>query len=150
MLKLGIEQAIRAGIHIDMPDVCGRTALMKCALRNDIPAMRTMLKLGASLDAKDLKGRTTLGLMAMKGNVALVKLLLRRMANVNSQDRDGNTVLMLSVQSGKLHVVEELLKNTSLDLLRLNSKKRNVIFTAILYKRPGLVEKMITSKHVSQ
>jgi len=72
------------------------------------------------------------------------------MADVNSQDRDGNTVLMLSVQSGKLQVVDELLKSTSLDLLRLNSKKRNAIFTAILYKRPGLFDKMITSEHVSK
>jgi len=143
-----IEQAVRAGVHVDLPDKSGKTALMACALKKHTQTLNTLFKLGANLDARDSNGKSTLALLAMKGNLHLVQLLLKRGANVNSQDKDGNTILMLSVQSGKLTVIEELLKHEQIDIFRRNAKNRNVIFTAVQCKRAGLISKLLNTEQV--
>jgi len=139
----GIEQGVKAGIHVDLPSKTGKTALMTCALKNHKQAINALFKLNASLEAQDKDGRSTLALVTIKGNLELARALIKRGADINSQDKDGNTVLMLAVQSGKLHIVDEILRHEELDLERQNNKGRNIIFTIIQYKRMALISKFI-------
>merc|ERR1719320_533584 len=85
----------------------------------------------------------------MKGTLELVEMMTKRDADINLQDKDGNSVLMLAVMCGKVSVVDHLLEFEHIDLKLQNTKGKNVIFTAIQYKRISSISKCIKRMGIS-
>merc|ERR1712176_314366 len=46
----------RNGVHVDLPSKNGRTALMTCAMKNNIAALNTLKSIRASPDVQDNEG----------------------------------------------------------------------------------------------
>ena len=78
----------------------GDQALIAAAERNDVEAVRQLLKEGASVRAPDPQGRTALLAATYRNHVEIAKLLILTGSDVNTQDAMQNSPLLLAGASG--------------------------------------------------
>src|SRR5690606_7898040 len=70
-------------------DVDGTTPLHWAAYRNDVEAVKRLLKAGADASARNDYGATPLSEAAVTGNAELIRLLLDAGADVRATNADG-------------------------------------------------------------
>jgi ankyrin repeat protein/mono/diheme cytochrome c family protein len=87
----------------------GLTPLHAAVQRNDLAAVRALLKSGADVKAATRYGVTPLYLAAVNGSVAVVEALLAAGADANAALPDGETVLMTAARTGDAATVKALL-----------------------------------------
>ena len=83
----------------------GDQALIAVAERNDVEAVRQLLKEGASVRARDPQGRTALLAATYRNHVEIAKLLILTGSDVNTQDAMQNSPLLLAGASGYLDIL---------------------------------------------
>jgi len=83
----------------------GDQALIAAAERNDVEAVRQLLKEGASVRARDPQGRTALMAATYRNHVEVAKLLIQAGSDVNTQDAMQNSPLLLAGASGYLDIL---------------------------------------------
>ena len=83
----------------------GDQALIAAAERNDVEAVRQLLKEGASVRARDPQGRTALLAATYRNHVEIAKLLILTGSDVNTQDAMQNSPLLLAGASGYLDIL---------------------------------------------
>eukprot|EP00933_Yihiella_yeosuensis_P027419 TRINITY_DN21317_c0_g1_i1.p1 TRINITY_DN21317_c0_g1~~TRINITY_DN21317_c0_g1_i1.p1 ORF type:complete len:715 (+),score=178.30 TRINITY_DN21317_c0_g1_i1:38-2146(+) len=79
-----IKALLSLGATVDSVDICGRTALMICAVSGNLSAARLLIQGGSRLDHADGHGRTALHLAVASGRLEIVKLLVGSGATVDS------------------------------------------------------------------
>ena len=83
----------------------GDQALIAAAERNDVEAVRQLLKDGAGVRARDPQGRTALLAATYRNHVEVAKLLIQAGSDVNAQDAMQNSPLLLAGASGYLDIL---------------------------------------------
>jgi len=83
----------------------GDQALIAAAERNDVEAVRRLLKEGAGVQARDPQGRTALMAATYRNHVEVAKLLIQAGSDVNAQDAIQNSPLLLAGASGYLDIL---------------------------------------------
>ncbi len=87
------------------------TRVVEAAMRNDLEAVRSLLRQAADANSSQGDGMTALHWAAMNGNPEMAQLLIYAGATVKSTTRIGSyTPLYLAAQYGKANVVDVLLK----------------------------------------
>mmetsp|Transcript_466 Transcript_466/g.885 ORF Transcript_466/g.885 Transcript_466/m.885 type:complete len:373 (+) Transcript_466:1-1119(+) len=108
-----IDAVLAEGLHVDEPDLQGRTALHVAATHGKVQAAERLLKASADVDAIDEDSATPLHRASERGDVELVSLLLQNNADVDAVDDEGMSALHLAAMKlGKeyIAVVQTLLK----------------------------------------
>jgi ankyrin repeat protein len=101
------------GADIDARDEEGRTALMKCAWRNDPETATLLLDKGANASLVDNQARGILHYVHTRTAAALVQRYIAGGAKINAKDNQGRTPLhhaVLMYGYGPPHLVDILLK----------------------------------------
>jgi uncharacterized protein len=84
--------------------------LITAAERNDMAAVRQLLKDGADVQARDGQGRTALLAATARNRVEIATLLVEAGADVNAQDNKFDSPLLLAGASGYLEILKLALK----------------------------------------
>ncbi len=83
----------------------GNQALIAAAERNDVEAVRRLLREGADVRARDSQGRTALMAATYRNHAEVANLLIQAGSNVNTQDAVQNSPLLLAGASGYLEIL---------------------------------------------
>lgn len=106
-----VQQAIEAGVDVNVADEQQRTALLFASFNGHTPVVKLLLESRARLSRRDALGRTALMFAATGDNAETVELLLKQGAEVNAFDaNEGFTALMHAAAEGHADVVKVLLK----------------------------------------
>jgi len=96
------------------PDVRGpdgSTPLQWAVYRNDIAAVKRLLKAGAKVGEANDYGATPMQMAAATANTPILELLLAAGANVDSPNADGQTALMAVARTGNVEAAKLLLRH---------------------------------------
>src|SRR5207237_6630348 len=94
-----------------MPASSGDTRVADAAMRNDLEAVRSLLKQAADANSSQGDGMTALHWAATNGNAEMAQLLIYAGATVKATTRIGAyTPLYIAAQYGNAKVVDLLLK----------------------------------------
>ena len=85
--------------------------MQKCAVEDNVVALKAMIDCGWSVNAPDSCGDLPLGNAVSGGALSAVRLLLDAGANPNAIEGSGVSVLWSAVASGDLEIVEVLLRS---------------------------------------
>ena len=88
----------------------GNTALHVAAEKNNLAAIRYLLKRGVDVNAKNNSGTTALMMAASYGNDDITALLLKQKATVNETDKYGYTAMFYAVEEKSAAVMTRLVK----------------------------------------
>ncbi|KAG0333793.1 hypothetical protein BG004_000692 [Podila humilis] len=107
-----IADIVGRGADPSIDNYAGWTPLLKWALHDITPAVRTLLQ-AKQVDVlmTDSRGYTPLHMACLRGNLEMVTMLRERTPIDVQSNIDGSTPLQLACQSGSLAVVEYLLKD---------------------------------------
>ena len=101
-----IELLLRKGAKVDAQDSCGKTALMKAVILNDIETSLTLLNAHSDVSLEDSDGNNALCHAAKLGNENLVQRLVRECkrgkVDVDHRNMRGLTPLLIACQEGHL------------------------------------------------
>jgi len=118
------------------------SALMIAAWRDDLSAVKDLVKTTKDINHKDIAGHSALSRAAWKGNKAIVSLLINRKADVHLLQNDGSTVMHWAAQSGKKAVLE-LLFQQDVDINKQRSDGQTALMIAVQSKSIAAVRYLI-------
>ena len=81
-------------------------ALLAATERNELDAVRRLLKMGASIRARDGQGRTALLVATARNHVEIAAFLIKAGADVNAQDQKRDSPLLLAGASGHVEILK--------------------------------------------
>ena len=90
-------------------DVDGTTPLHWAVYRNDVEAVKRLIKAGADVNASNDYGAMPLTEAAVAGNVEVIRRLLDAGADVNAANADGQTALMIIARSANVAAAKLLI-----------------------------------------
>ncbi|KAG0016270.1 hypothetical protein BGZ82_001139 [Podila clonocystis] len=106
-----IVDLVTRGADPSVDNYAGWTPLMKWALHDNAPAVRTLLETKqVDVLMTDSRGYTPLHMACLRGNLDMVTMLKAHTPIDLQSNIDGSTPLQLACQSGSLSVVEYLLQ----------------------------------------
>lgn len=106
----GVEEAVRAGVFVDVRDGQGETPLMLAARNGALQAAQALLAAQANPDLSDMGDNSAL-IRAVQGNhLDLVLLLLDAGADFRGVDANGRTPLFLAAWQGNAVMAGHLLR----------------------------------------
>jgi ankyrin repeat protein len=108
----------------------GTTPLHRAAWRDDLAAVRQLLKDGADAKAANRYGVTPLSLACTNGNAAMVELLLEAGADPNTTQPGGETALMTCARAGNTEAVKALLRRGADVHAKENHRGQNALMWA--------------------
>ncbi len=82
--------------------------ILRAALENDVPTLRSLLSRGMAVDTSDPGGNTLLIIAAREGHVEATTFLAEQHANLGARNAVGDTAIMLAALKGHLEVVRLL------------------------------------------
>lgn len=107
----GVEQALAAGVDVNIRDALGQTPMVVAALAGQDAVAAVLMQHGADIKARTDKGMTALHAAAFAGDLEAMNLLLGGGAEVNDQDNFAHiTALHAAAEENRLSVVEGLVK----------------------------------------
>jgi len=138
-------QLNKNGVHVDLPNTKGQTALMICSMKNNANAMETLSSINASADAQDYDGRTATHIAATAGKKDIVEFLISTFdADVNIQDNGGNTPLHTALLKSKFSVARTILKTaTDIEYNLINKRSQTCLMLAVSSGSKPTVEYML-------
>jgi ankyrin repeat protein len=109
LLGLLAVPAAEAHAQLAATEPDGTTALHRAVERDDLAAVKRLLRDGADAKAENRYGATPLALACVNGNPAVVELLLQAGADPNAVFAGGETALMTAARTGNAEAVKALL-----------------------------------------
>jgi ankyrin repeat protein len=100
-----------SGVHVNMPEADGTTALHWAVRRGHTAVVRLLLVVGANANAANDYGVTPLSLAASNGNAPDIEALLNAGADANASLAGGITMLMLAAGQGNSGAVNTLVSH---------------------------------------
>jgi len=91
-------------------DLDGTTPLMWAVYKNDIAAVKRLLRMGADLKLGNNYGATPMSLAAEVANTEMLKVLIEAGADPDSPNPDGMTALLAVSRTGNVEAAQVLLK----------------------------------------
>lgn len=88
-----IKRLLASGVHVDVENDIGRTALLDAATENAKESAALLLNYGANINVKTDGGATALHLAVLNNAKETAEVLLVYGANVNAKEDDGDTPL---------------------------------------------------------
>ncbi|MET3452145.1 ankyrin repeat domain-containing protein [Curtobacterium sp. 1544] len=104
-----LEELLRRGASIELPDVEGRTPLTLAIDRDARRAVEVLTGAGADLEARDADGNTPIVRAAWGGHGAVVRSLAAVGADTRAVGSRGATLLIAAVDSGDVDTVRSVL-----------------------------------------
>ncbi|MGH8260844.1 MAG: ankyrin repeat domain-containing protein [Steroidobacteraceae bacterium] len=121
----------------------GSTPLMWAVYRQDVAAVKRLLRAGAEVDAANMYGATAMQMAATTGNAAILKQLLRAGANADSANAEGQTALMAVARTGNVRAAKLLIEHGA----NVNARERWGGQTALMWasarRHPQVMELLI-------
>lgn len=102
---------LKEGVHVDLTDESGATALMIAATAGNRDMIGLLLEHDAAVNARDKNGMTALMRACTKDNAEVVQALVQAGADVDAKNNTGNTPLLIAGSAGNLGCVNVLLAN---------------------------------------
>ncbi len=106
----GVEEAVQAGVFVDVRDGQGETPLMLAARNGALQAAQALLAAQANPDLSDIGEDNALIWAVRENHIDLVVLLLDAGADFKGADANGRTPLFLAARQGNATIVQRLLK----------------------------------------
>ena len=91
----------------------GMTLLHLAISRQNIEAMKVLIKKGASLERKDKSSATSLHHALLYKNLEIIKLLVENGANLNAKNQFNDTPLIRAIEMGHIDIVDYLIKQNA-------------------------------------
>mgnify|MGYP005848790517 CR=1 FL=1 len=123
----------------------GTAPLHRAAWRDDLAAVRQLLKDGADAKAANRYGVTPLSLACTNGNAAMVELLLEAGADPNTTQPGGETVLMTAARTGNAQAVKALLKRGADVHAKENHRGQNALMWAAAEGHAEVIEVLVAA-----
>ena len=98
------------GIHVDLTDEEGVSALHTAAANGNENVVRLLLSRGASLEARTIYGWTALMLASYYGHFMVCWILLQHKADIHVQNELGSTALDCASRSGHVQIAALLIE----------------------------------------
>jgi ankyrin repeat protein len=117
--------------------------LIEAVQRQDVQAVRTLLKGSVDIHATDADGSTALHWAAQRNDLQLVDLLLAAGANAKASTRYGITPLYLAAVNGSAPILERLL-DAGADPNGVAMEGQTMLMTAALSGQPAAVRLLLT------
>ena len=117
--------------------------LIEATKRQDVQAVRVLLKQKASLDVTEADGSTALHWAAQRNNLQLVELLLSAGAKATTPTRYNVTPLYMAALNGNVAIMERLL-NAGADPRGTTHEKQTMLMTAALSGSADAVRLLLT------
>lgn len=129
-----IDMLLENGLHIDLVDKDGLTALHTAVIGKKEPVVSHILRRGANPNVTDQDGASPLHYAVQVGAMQTVKLLIKYNVDLNAADKDGWTPLHIAIQSRNRDIAKVLLLNGA-DKTRRNKDGRTPLDLALCYGR---------------
>jgi uncharacterized protein len=117
--------------------------LIEAVKKQDVQAVRTLLKQQGNINATEADGFTALHWAAQRNDMQLVELLLGAGANAKSSTRYNITPLYLAAVNGNAAVIERLLK-AGADPNGVSQEGQTILMTAALSGKADAVRLLLT------
>lgn len=127
-----MDELLVNGMHIDMVDEDGLTALHMAVIGKKEAVISHLLRKGASPHVKDKHGASPLHYAVQVGALQTVKLLVKYKVDVNVTDSDGWTPLHISMQTRNRDIAKVLLVNGA-DKTRKNKDGKTPLDLSLCY-----------------
>ncbi|KAF7129983.1 hypothetical protein RHSIM_Rhsim10G0026300 [Rhododendron simsii] len=118
-----MDMLLENGLHIDLVDKDGLTALHTAIIGKKEPVISHILRKGANPNVADQDGASPLHYAVQVGAMQTVKLLIKYNVDLNAADKDGWTPLHIAIQSRNRDIAKVLLVNGA-DKTRRNKMAR--------------------------
>ena len=145
-----IQEALKAGVAVDVRDQQGQTSLLIATLNNRVNVARFLIARGADVNAKDRRGDTPFLYAGAQGRNEILKMMLRSGANLKDVNRYGGTSLTPAAHYGHVETVKILLQ-TEIDVDQINNLGWTALLEAIILGDGGkahieIVRMLLASK----
>jgi ankyrin repeat protein len=121
-----LEAFLHFGMHVDMKDQDGWTALICASWKGHEECVRLLLDHNASVDVRNDFNATALMYASQGSKTSIVEMLLEKNANPDLQNSIGTTALMLASDWNHREVIE-LLLNRGADIDLKNKKGQTAL-----------------------
>ena len=129
------------------PDVRGpdgSTPLEWAVYRNDVAAVKRLIKAGAKVDEANVYGATPMQMAAATGNTQILKLLLDAGAHADAANADGQTALMEVARTGNVEAAKLLLRHGAKVDARESWGEQTALMWASARRHPQMMELLIS------
>jgi ankyrin repeat protein len=116
------ELLLQNGVHPDVQDTDGTTALMEASDLGDDKLVEMILKYNPDVNKCDNDGWTPLMYAVQGSNIRIVKLLIEKGANVNHRNNTGCSIFLVAVSNTDRIDIMELLIEKGADINSANDK----------------------------
>ncbi|KAG5527312.1 hypothetical protein RHGRI_028268 [Rhododendron griersonianum] len=127
-----MDMLLENGLHIDLVDKDGLTALHTAIIGKKEPVISHILRKGANPNVADRDGASPLHYAVQVGAMQTVKLLIKYNVDLNAADKDGWTPLHIAIQSRNRDIAKVLLVNGA-DKTRRNKDGKTPLDLALCY-----------------
>lgn len=103
-----IASLIEKGIHLNVVNNHGQTALMLAASYNQIATVKYLIKQDADVNLANNQGQTALILAAFCGHLAIAECLIQQGAKIDLVNHHGQTAFMLALFNGHTAIAHRL------------------------------------------
>ncbi len=124
-------------------DVDGTTPLHWAVYRNDVEAVKRLIKAGADVNASNDYGAMPLTEAAVAGNVEVIRRLLDAGADVNAANADGQTALMIIARSANVAAAKLLIARGADVNLREAWRQQTALMWAAAEAQPEMVRLLV-------
>lgn len=124
-------------------DVDGTTPLHWAVYRNDVEAVKRLLKAGADANARNDYGATPLSEAAVTGNAEVIRRLLQAGADVRATNADGQTALMIIARSANVDAAKLLIEHGADVNQREEWRQQTALMWAAAEAQPAMVRLLI-------
>ncbi len=124
-------------------DADGTTPLHWAVYRNDVEAVKRLLKAGAEVNASNDYGATPLSEAAVSGNVEVIRRLLDAGADVNATNADGQSPLMVIARSANVAAAKLLIERGADVNQREEWRQQTALMWAAAEAQPEMVRLLI-------
>ena len=127
-----IENLIRAGISVNIPDQYGNTPLLEACEEGHLDIVQLLLDRGAYMNQEGHNGFSPLFAACQEGHLDIVQLLLDRGADMDRTTNRGVSPLWVACRNGRLDVARLLIDNGA-DVNKANDRGETPLLIACYF-----------------
>ena len=108
-----IENLIKHGADVNIPDIENRSPLREVCYPGDIEMIKLLVENGANINCSDNDGWSVLHVACLSGQINIIKYIVEHGANVNARDIENATPLHFACEIGNVEILDYLLRHGS-------------------------------------